>query len=99
MNRAESSGPAVRVTGNDLTESVLKGATIIGSDGNAIGSVSEVDGAGATGGVKIDPGNAFATVPTTSLDFTRTEEGLVEGHATWSLEQLIDMPLVRSNKD
>lgn len=88
----------VRLLPADLTESVLKGATIYGPDDEKIGTVSHTHGVGAGSMVVIDVGGFLGigskpvSVPASDLDFMRGDEAEVHAVTSWTKDQLKEMP-------
>jgi len=84
----------VRLTPEELTPSILEGATIYGPDDEKIGSVSHVHGSE----VVIDVGGFLGigakpvSVRASDLDFMRDEDGDVHAVTSWTKDQLKDMP-------
>lgn len=84
----------VRLTTEELTPSVLEGATIYGPDDEKIGSVSHVHGSE----VVIDVGGFLGigakpvSVRASDLDFMRDQDGDVHAVTSWTKDQLKDMP-------
>jgi hypothetical protein len=84
----------VRLTTDELTPSILEGATIYGPDNEKIGSVSHVHGSE----VVIDVGGFLGigakpvSVSAADLDFMRDEDGDVHAVTSWTKDQLKEMP-------
>jgi ribosomal 30S subunit maturation factor RimM len=81
----------VRLQADELTPSVLEGATIYGAGDENIGTVSEVL---PTGSVVVDVGGFLGigaksvAVPASQLEFMRDEDGEVHAVTTWTEDQL-----------
>jgi ribosomal 30S subunit maturation factor RimM len=88
----------VRLTTNELTPTILEGATVYGADDQEVGKVDHIHGAGAGSRVIIDVGGFLGigakpvAVPLTDLDFMRDEDGDVHAVTSWTKDQLKDMP-------
>lgn len=88
----------VRLSSAELTEDVLKDATIYGADDHKVGEVSHLHGAGPTAQAIIDVGGFLGmgakpvAVPIDQLEFMRDEDGDVHAVTTWTKDQLKDMP-------
>lgn len=88
----------VRLSPNELTPSLLEGATIYGADDHKLGHVNHVHGSGTASQVIIDVGGFLGigakpvAVSVTELDFMRDEQGSVHAVTTWTKEQLEAMP-------
>ena len=87
----------VRLHADELKSSILEGAVIYGADGDRVGRVAYMHGAGTLSLVIIDVGNAEITpkriaVPMSQLDFMRDEKGEVHALTTWNAEQIAQMP-------
>jgi hypothetical protein len=88
----------VRLTNAELTENVLKDATVYGADDHKIGKVSHLHGVGEAAQAVIDVGGFLGIgskpvgVPVTQLDFMRDSDGDVHAVTTWTKDQLKDMP-------
>lgn len=88
----------IRLTSEELNESVLDDATIYGPDDAKVGSVSHVHGTGPAARVVIDVGGFLGigakpvSVPASQLDFMRDEDGDVHAVTTWTKDQLEEMP-------
>jgi hypothetical protein len=88
----------VRLTSEELNETVLEDATIYGPGDESIGSVAHVHGTGPNARIVIDVGGFLGigakpvAVPASQLDFMRDEDGDVHALTTWTKDQLEDMP-------
>lgn len=88
----------VRLAVDELTPTVIEGATIYGADDHKIGSVSHMHGTGADSQVIIDVGGFLGigakpvAVNARDLDFMRDEDGDVHAVTTWTKDQLKAMP-------
>ncbi|MEO9340448.1 PRC-barrel domain-containing protein [Mesorhizobium sp. SB112] len=88
----------IRLTSNDLTEAVLKDATVYGADEEKVGSVSHLHGSGPSAEAIIDVGGFLGigakpvAVPVADLDFMRDEDGEVHAVTNWTKDQLKEMP-------
>lgn len=87
-----------RLANDELTPSLLDGATIYGPDDEEIGSVSHVYGSGTDSRIVIDVGGFLGigakpvAVATDELDFMRDEDGEVHAVTSWTKDQLEQMP-------
>jgi hypothetical protein len=87
-----------RLSTDELSPSVLEGATIYGPGDEKVGTVSHVHGAGTSAKVIIDVGGFLGigakpvAVSATELDFMRDEDGDVHAVTTWTKDQLKAMP-------
>lgn len=88
----------VRLTSEELTGSVLEGATIYGPEDEKIGTVAHVHGTGSAGQIVIDVGGFLGigakriAVTAADLDFMRDEDGDVHAVTAWTKDQLKAMP-------
>jgi hypothetical protein len=88
----------VRLTEAELNPANLEGATIYGPGDENLGSVSHVHGAGTSAQVIIDVGGVLGigakpvAVPASQLDFMRDEDGDVHAVASWTEDELKNMP-------
>lgn len=88
----------VRLTADELTPTIIEGATIYGADDHKVGSVSHLHGTGADSQVVIDVGGVLGirakpvAVNARDLDFMRDEDGDVHAVTTWTKDQLKAMP-------
>lgn len=88
----------VRLSADELTPTIIEGATIYGADDHKVGSVSHVHGTGADSQVVIDVGGFLGigakpvAVNARDLDFMRDEDGDVHAVTTWTKDQLKAMP-------
>lgn len=88
----------VRLRSEELTPSILEGATVYGADDDKVGSVDHVHGAGAGANIVIDVGGFLGigakpvSVPVADLDFMRDEDGDVHAVTAWTKDQLKAMP-------
>ena len=88
----------IRLTPEELNESVLEDATIYGPDDEEIGSVSHVHGTGPAAQVVIDVGGFLGigakpvAVQASQLDFMRDENGDVHAVTAWTKDALEAMP-------
>lgn len=87
-----------RLSTEELSPSVLEGATIYGPDDAKVGTVSHVHGAGVSAGVIIDVGGFLGigakpvAVHASELDFMRDEDGDVHAVTTWTKDELRVLP-------
>ncbi|MDI6029240.1 PRC-barrel domain-containing protein [Corticibacterium sp. UT-5YL-CI-8] len=87
-----------RLLSDELTPSILEGATIYGADDHKVGTVSHMHGIGPSSQVIIDVGGFLGigakpvTVPMSQLEFMRDESGDVHAVTTWTKDQLKEMP-------
>lgn len=87
-----------RLTGDEVTEAVLTGATVYGPGDETIGTISHVHGAGPEAQVIIDVGGFLGigakpvAVRAADLDLMRDEGGTVHAVTAWTKEQVKDMP-------
>lgn len=83
---------------NELTESVLDGATIYGPEDAKIATVAHVHGAGAAAKVVMDVGGFLGigtkriAVSANELRFMRDEDGDVHAVTAWTTDELKAMP-------
>ncbi|WMT90513.1 PRC-barrel domain-containing protein [Pelagibacterium sp. H642] len=88
----------VRLAESELTESVLKDATVYGADDHKVGQVSHLHGTGSMAEAVIDVGGFLGigskpvAVPLGQLDFMRDEDGNVHAVTSWTKDELKDMP-------
>jgi hypothetical protein len=88
----------VRLTEAELTENVLKDATVYGADDHKVGKVSHLHGSGAMAEAVIDVGGFLGigskpvAVPVSQLDLMRDEDGNVHAVTGWTKDELKDMP-------
>ncbi|SMH29927.1 PRC-barrel domain-containing protein [Mesorhizobium australicum] len=88
----------VRLSADELTPTIIEGATIYGADDHKVGSVSHLHGTGADSQVVIDVGGFLGigakpvAVNARDLDFMRDEDGDVHAVTTWTKDQLKAMP-------
>lgn len=88
----------IRLTDNELTPSILKGATVYGADDHKVGRVDHVHGAGPNSQAIIDVGGFLGigakpvAVALTDLDFMRDDDGDIHAVTSWTKDQLKDMP-------
>jgi hypothetical protein len=88
----------VHLNDAELTQSVLKGATIYDAEDHKIGTVSHVHGMGIGSEIVVDVGGFLGigakpiAVPANELDFMRGEDGDVHAVTTWTKDQLEGMP-------
>ncbi|AEQ51435.1 PRC-barrel domain-containing protein [Pelagibacterium halotolerans] len=88
----------VRLGEAELTEAVLKDATIYDADDHKVGKVSHLHGAGAGAQAVIDVGGFLGigskpvAVPVNQLDFMRDEDGDVHAVTGWTKDALEEMP-------
>lgn len=88
----------VRLSTAELTEGVLKDATIYGADDHKVGHVSHLHGVGPTAQAVIDVGGFLGigakpvAVPVEQLEFMRDEDGEVHAVTSWTKDELKDMP-------
>jgi len=88
----------VRLTADELTATVLEGATVYGADDHKVGKVDHVHGQGATSSVIVDVGGFLGvgakpvSVPISDLDFMRDEDGYIHAVTKWTKDQLKQMP-------
>ena len=88
----------IRLTADELTDTVLKGATIYGPENERIGHVAHVHGLGGDAFVVIDVGGFLGigakpvAVPVRDLDFMRDASNSVHAVTRWTKDQLKDMP-------
>ena len=82
----------------ELTQSVLKGATIYDAEDHKVGTVSHVHGMGSAGRVVVDVGGFLGigakpvAVLAGDLDFMRDADGGIHAVTGWTKDQLEDMP-------
>jgi hypothetical protein len=87
-----------RLSTNELTPDILSDATIYGPGDEKIGSVSHIHGSGPSSMAVIEVGGFLGigaksvSVPLSQLEFMRDEDGDVHAVATWTKDQLKDMP-------
>lgn len=88
----------IRLSPDEITSSVLEGATIYGADAHKVGHVSHLHGAGPGSQVIIDVGGFLGigakpiAVPASDLDFMRDEQGEVHAVTSWTKDELELMP-------
>lgn len=88
----------VRLTTNELTPDILKGATIYGADDHKVGTVSHLHGTANSALVVIDVGGFLGigakpvAVPIGNLDFMRDESDDVHAVTSWTKDQLEALP-------
>ncbi len=88
----------IRLADNELTPSILKGATVYGADDHKVGRVDHVHGAGPNSQAIIDVGGFLGigakpvAVALTDLDFMRDDDGDIHAVTSWTKDQLKDMP-------
>lgn len=88
----------VRLGEAELTEAVLKDATVYGADDHKVGKVSHLHGIGASAQAVIDVGGFLGigskpvAVPVSQLDFMRDEDGDVHAVTSWTKDALKEMP-------
>jgi hypothetical protein len=88
----------VRLATNELTASILEGATVYGADDHKVGKVDHVHGSGIGGEAIIDVGGFLGigakpvAVPLSDLQFMRDENGDVHAVTSWTKDALEDMP-------
>lgn len=88
----------IRLAESELTESVLKNATVYGADDHKVGHVSHLHGSGAMAEAVIDVGGFLGlgskpvAVPLGQFDFMRDEDGNVHAVTNWTKDELKDMP-------
>jgi len=84
----------IRLTSDELTPSVLEGATIYDVDDNKIGTISHMHGSE----IVIDVGGFLGigakpvAVSASDLDFMRDEDGEVHAVTDWTKDRLKAMP-------
>lgn len=82
----------------ELTDAVLSGAPIYGSDDSKVGTISHVHGSGATAQVVIDVGGFLGIgakpvlVGLDQISLMRDESGDVHGLTTWTKDDLKALP-------
>lgn len=87
-----------RLSGSDLTPEMLKGITVFGADGEAVGAVSHLHGSGAASQLIIDVGGflGIGTKPVVvalgQLEFMRNKDGKVHAVTNWTKDQIRAMP-------
>lgn len=83
-----------RLRSDELTPSVLEGATIYGPDDGKIGSVSHMHGSQ----IVVDVGGFLGigakpvALDASQLDFMRDEDGEVHAVTSWTKDELKEMP-------
>ena len=88
----------VRLTGTELNQDNLEGATIYGADDETIGSISHIHRAGVSSLVVVDVGGFLGigakpvAIPLSELDFMRDEDGDIHAVTSWTKDQLSEMP-------
>lgn len=86
------------LSSDELSPSVLEGATIYGADDHKVGKVSHLHGTGSTALVVIDVGGFLGIgskpvgVPLEQLSFMRDEDGDVHAVTAWTKDELKEMP-------
>lgn len=88
----------IRLQTNELTDAMLKNATIYDAEDHKVGTVSHLHGSGPAAEAVIDVGGFLGigskpvSVPLDRLDFMRDESGDVHAVTNWTKDQLKDMP-------
>lgn len=84
----------VRLASNELTPEIVDGAILYGAGGEKVGKVSHLHGSqvviyvGGFLGIGAKP----VAVPANQVDFMRDEDGDVHAVASWTKNQLENMP-------
>lgn len=83
---------------DDLTSSIVDGANVYGPDDSHIGDVSHLHGAGQTAEAVVDVGGFLGlgakpvSLPISSLNFMRDENGKVHATTAMTKDQLKELP-------
>lgn len=88
----------IRLSPSELTQELLAGAPVYGTDNHKIGIVDHLHHTGSDTSVVVDVGGFLGigakpvAVSLTGLDFMRDEDGRIHALTSWTKEQLKEMP-------